>query len=775
MVISTFSYNSWGQLFTDRNLYEVLREVENKLNDGKFDDALKLCQIYPKEKVFIDLVTNTKILKNIYSIGSEHLKNGKAKQAYETFNSYRKYSSKDLRIFGLATQKSLELIGKGLEKKTNAQKDQLEIAERRIYGLGKVIQGKNQLSILDTTRAEASFRSARDKAAKYDAQVASETEKGLKIIEGLKQWGKRFRELQIKQLTTEERIAILEDYRKATGNEVSIKELEEKIEYLKKSGAFPPNVSPDQRMMYFAQNCKTEILAAYVKDNEKDIPQASQINSFLEQNRQTEMDINQLKQDPSRRELTKDAYEKLIETASRVPMLGTALKVCAQKNYYDYLIQIVSKSEQAADINNNDKSILKEALKNLSIARELNIPETDPETLPIQKRIAAKIGCDDFIKNFKRMVIVVRRSLSNCRLIEARQNWSQAVNTLSGCEANRDIMKPYKGLRDSISIFIESDSILNENIKNVKSLIVQLDCEKAKTIYEKLRTLKVCNSVSLKKIITEGLANCAECEREKCYLSFRKEANQLEDAENWKAAYKSYEKAFNCANEVEKQEILASIDIIQCKVFPKKCRQNNTYFRPEIVGAYSLIKPTYTIGDKKQEMTVWHHISAGLQLSLINHSSPVDLSIGAEYFQTQFQSLGTIKDTKYVLEEFSLRGINGFATVKIHKGNTDPDRWRPYLKIGAEAMVPLSYRYENYTTRTIIEDKKQLSPQSFSGIGGIGIELQRKHFGCFLEVFGSYNFSSIYNVNASNPSTTLNSSINAHIHRAGVRIGVRLW
>ncbi|WP_157585242.1 hypothetical protein [Runella zeae] len=773
MIISTFSYTSWGQLFTDRNLYEVLREVEAKLNQGKFDDAIKLCQIYPKERVFNDLAQNAKILKNLYIKGTELLRNKDYTRSYELFNTYRKYSGNSLRIFDLAIQKSLEGIGK-------IKDTQITVAERRIYGLGKVIEGRNQLNALDTSRAEISFRSARDRAAKYDQQVAIETQKGLKQVEGLKLWGRRLRELQSKPLSPEERISLLEDYRKATSNEVSVKSLEEKIEYLKTLSqpdtAIAP-ITPSQKMLYFAQNCKTELLVAYIKDNDAKIPVASQLSSSLTMYHQTELDIIQFKQDPGKREFAKAAYEKLKEITNTIheKSVGSALNICARKAYCEYLIEIAAKSEKAADQNNNYKSLYEDALRNLTIALNQKVPEYEQTLKQSQRRISERLGCDTFVRDFKRSIVSVRRSLSNCRVKEAQQNWQQALAKLSGCEANGGILKLYMGLKDSILVVLVADSIMSHNEKAAKELLSKLECKEAESIYKRLSSLKTCNQNELKKIISEGLIACEECTRKKCYITNRQAAEKLEANSLWKDAYSNYQQALSCASEADKEEVIVKMKLIECEAFPERCKSETTYFRPEIIGAYSLIKPTYTIGDKTQEMTIWYHISGGLQLSLISHSSPVDFSIGAEYFQTQFQSLGTIKETKYVLEDFSLKGVNGFAVMKLHKGITDPNRWRPYVKLGVEAMVPLSYRYEHYATGKVIDNREQLNSQSFSGIGGIGIELQRKHVGCFLELFGSYNFTGIYNANATNPSITLNSSISANIHRAGVRLGFRFW
>lgn len=773
IIISTFSYTGWGQLFTDRNLYEVLREVEAKLNQGKFDDAIKLCQIYPKERVFNDLAQNAKILKNLYMKGTDLLRNKDYTRSYELFNTYRKYYGNSLRIFDLAIQKSLEGIGK-------IKDTQITVAERRIYGLGKVIEGKNQLNALDTSRAEISFRSARDRAAKYDQQVAIETQKGLKQVEGLKLWGRRLRELQSKPLSPEERISLLEDYRKATSNEVSVKSLEEKIEYLRtlsQPDTATAPITPSQRMLYFAQYCKTELLAAYIKDNDAKIPLASQLSSSLTMYHQTELDIIQFKQDPGKREFVKAAYEKLKEITNTIheKSVGSALNICTRKAYCEYLIEIAAKSEKAADQNNNYKSLYEDALRNLTIALNQKVPEYEQTLKQSQRRISERLGCDTFVRDFKRSIVSIRRSLSNCRVKEAQENWQQALAKLSGCEANGDILKPYLGLKDSISTILLADSVLNFYEKKAKELVSNLECEEAESVYKRLAGLKTCNQSDLKKIISDGLIACEECAQKKCYITNKQAAEKLEANSLWKGAYSNYQQALSCAYKSDKEEIVLKMKLIECEAFPERCKSETTYFRPEVIGAYSLIKPNYRVGNKTQEMSIWHLISGGLQLSLISHSSPVDFSVGAEYFETQFQSLGTIKETKYVLEDFALKGVNGFATMKLHKAITDPNRWRPYIKLGIEGMIPLSYRYEHYASGKIIDDKEQLNAQSFSGIGGIGIELQRKRFGCFLELFGSYNFTGIYNANATNPSATLNSSISANIHRAGVRLGVRVW
>ncbi len=165
--------------------------------------------------------------------------------------------------------------------------------------------------------------------------------------------------------------------------------------------------------------------------------------------------------------------------------------------------------------------------------------------------------------------------------------------------------------------------------------------------------------------------------------------------------------------------------------------------------------------------------SAGAQFTFIDHKNPIDFTIGVEYFNTNYyseQSAGS------VMENFTLSGANALVAIKLHKPNTNPDKIRPYLKIGTEMLIPTSYEYESFSVFQKVSGTDQLKKTMLSVTGAVGLEIQKKHFGAFAEVFGNYGLgNSIYNSSLSHVVTAQNQKVEARIVKVGLRIGFRLW
>ena len=89
-------------------------------------------------------------------------------------------------------------------------------------------------------------------------------------------------------------------------------------------------------------------------------------------------------------------------------------------------------------------------------------------------------------------------------------------------------------------------------------------------------------------------------------------------------------------------------------------------------------------------------------------------------------------------------------------------------------MLPLHYSSKNHSKNESTQDRSLLKKQSLGALAGLGVELERKKFGFFVEVVGGYNFSGIYNANAIS-SSGAREKTEAHFRTFGLRIGARIW
>ncbi|NBB19320.1 hypothetical protein GVN20_08150 [Runella sp. CRIBMP] len=772
-----FSYVGYSQrLFDNPDLYQILRTGDQKLQEGKFDEARG---IYASYKVLMSGATNDYFenqikkcnqLKNLYQQAEKNFKAKGFLQALSQYREYRKLMPNSDRIaaFEDRIQLCLIQIDKGLV-------GQVRDLERIVTGFEWSDKGQRQIIQMDTSGAQFSFQKAKKWGSTLNTTLQKQYEEGITAVRDLKAWGKKVREAKAKGITEEEEISLLKE-----GEKISIfkiQPLREKIESMEVSTTFPINQSPLVIIQSLAKACKIDQLASYIKLNKDKIENSDKLLESIKEFQNTQNEISKLnpKLDRSKETLLISAYENLLKNAANTPLVGNTLLDCAKQEYVSALVELAGFAEKSFD-DSGEKGQVERALTYLAKAQNLVAPQKLNEVEEAKSRVVGKLGCDSVIRDFRKSVTDVRRALNNCRLQEAKAKWDEASIKLNVCsDAASGILNNYASLTDSILSLTKNDSLYSELQSQIRDLVQRERCDEAQNSYDRLKDLKICDDAKRSRDNKTLLESIQACKSRICYKETLVRAEKAESTKEWKKAYRLYEESLKCAAPGQIEVVNAKLSELECEAFPERCKSETTYFRPEVIGAYSLIKPNYRVGNKTQEMSIWHLISGGLQLSLISHSSPVDFSVGAEYFETQFQSLGTIKETKYVLEDFALKGVNGFATMKLHKAITDPNRWRPYVKLGIEGMIPLSYRYVHYTSGKIIDDKEQLNAQSFSGIGGIGIELQRKRFGCFLELFGSYNFTGIYNANATNPSATLNSSISANIHRAGVRLGVRVW
>ncbi|WP_159477883.1 hypothetical protein [Dyadobacter sp. 3J3] len=309
-------------------------------------------------------------------------------------------------------------------------------------------------------------------------------------------------------------------------------------------------------------------------------------------------------------------------------------------------------------------------------------------------------------------IVLIRRELSNCNTAKAQALWKKNVTYIKDCKDSRAILLSSKSLKDSVFMMVRNDSLLTVYRGKIQKSVQTGNCAETAEIYKQMKSLRVCNQDILDEEIEAGLAETKNC-------------------------------------------------------------QTKSWWRPELTGSFARNMPKYSVGGTARKMGNGWSGTAGAQLTLIDHKNPIDFTIGAEYFNTSYyteQSAGS------VMENFTLSGANLLVAIKIHKPNTNPDKIRPYLKIGSEMLIPTSYEYESFSVFQKVSGTDQLKKTMLSVTGAFGMEIQKKHFGVFAEAFGNYGLgNSIYNSTLSHVVTAQNQKIEARITKFGIRVGFRLW
>ncbi|MCF0059204.1 hypothetical protein [Dyadobacter sp. CY356] len=309
-------------------------------------------------------------------------------------------------------------------------------------------------------------------------------------------------------------------------------------------------------------------------------------------------------------------------------------------------------------------------------------------------------------------IVLIRRELSNCNSANAQVLWKKNVAYIKECRDSRSILSSNKSLKDSVFSMVKNDSLLAVYRVKIQNSVQAGNCSETTEIYKQMKSLRVCNQDVLDEEIETGLAEAKNC-------------------------------------------------------------QNKSWWRPELTGSFARNLPKYSIAGVARKMGNGWSSSAGAQFTFIDHKNPVDFTIGVEYFNTNYyseQSAGS------VMENFTLSGANALVAIKLHKPNTNPDKIRPYLKIGTEMLIPTSYEYESFSVFQKVSGTEQLKKTMLSVTGAFGLEIQKKHFGAFAEVFGNYGLgNSIYNSSLSHVVTAQNQKVEARIVKFGLRFGIRLW
>lgn len=263
------------------------------------------------------------------------------------------------------------------------------------------------------------------------------------------------------------------------------------------------------------------------------------------------------------------------------------------------------------------------------------------------------------LDDYMKGIVLIRRELSNCNTAKAQVLWKKNLAYVKDCKDSRTILLSNKSLQDSVFLMVRNDSLLTVYRGKIQKSVQTGNCAETTDIYKQMKSLRVCNQDVLDEEIETGLAETKNC-------------------------------------------------------------QTKSWWRPELTGSFARNMPKYSVSGVARKMGGGWSSSAGAQFTFIDHKNPIDFTIGVEYFHTNYyseQSAGS------VMENFTLSGANALVAIKLHKPNTNPDKIRPYLKIGTEMLIPTSYEYESFSVFQKVSGTDQLKKTMLSITGAVGLEI----------------------------------------------------
>jgi hypothetical protein len=748
----------WAQQFQNRNYYDIWITAEHKLNAGKFGESLLLYQSVPNLPDFQKKAELVKQYQVLFQDAERLYQDGRYAEALERFSRYRTLSGEEgVAIFDRRIQSCLQQLDKIQEKK-------LAESTRVVAGFEWAFRGQRHLSVLDTTAALRSFTKARQLGGTLNPTLREQYRKGLQETEALRQWGRTYRAAR-ESGDPEQVLASLKNYRGVSGYiieslEYQIRSLENKV----------PAVTTSAGLAAFAEACRMADLLQYVRNNAALLPEAGPLVEALVEYRQIEQDIASLKDNADNRAFVESAYQALIAKASQLPGLSTPAERCARQSYHSYLMNLARTLEKQGN-QGGQKAYYQQALRAVAEAQRLGI--ADASALVLQQTLAAKLGCEEFARELRQTAAQVRQDLLGCRVAEARQRWEESLARWTGCGLSGTYLQPYTSLRDSLTTIARSDSLFTTLSAQANRALEASRCGEARQLYQRLGGLTLCDPERSREFLKKQLLLVSACEKNQCYTAARDKAAQYLKDKEWKPAYDFYQRAFDCASAAQQEVIRQILNDIECDAYPGLCRKSNRLMRLEPVLRIAGNQPAYSENNQSTRTSVGHFISGGLQLSLMTYSSPVDVLLGTGYFRTQFQSLVPVNGAEYAASQVEVAGMEAYVALKFHKPSVDPDRLRPYLSVGLEGQLPVSYSRQDFLTNTSTRDRSQLKKQSLGAMGALGVELQRTRFGFFAELVGTYNFSGLYNRTVL--STGSSDLREAYFRTLGLRMGVRLW
>lgn len=755
----------WGQLFQNRNLYDIWITADRYVDAGKFEDAIKLYEAAPQVPEFARQLKITKRIQTVFQAGERLYRARKYAEALETFSRYRDIAP-DLHVALLddRIQACLYQLDKVVVKK-------LAESTRVVAGFEYAYKGDKKLMELDTLAALNHYTKARQLGAGLNPTLREQYLEGLKSVKALRSWGDEYR-LTVDTQDRARMLEVLRTYRSASkyiihALEYEIKSAEEGVSTRLGTSA---SVNPVERMKQYALDCRIEDLAYFIQSNSRLIAQAPKISRSLTEYLSIEQAIAKLGSDVGNESFLESAYQNLIAKAQEVPEIGEAIQVCAKRKYFDYLFAQARRSEQLGR-ETGDKSQYREALRYVMEAYQLGFSQYHPALDELQRRIAAQLDCEDRLRDFVQQLLGVRSALAQCQVKTAKVRWDQATARLAGCGLDdARFAASYVALRDSVVDLYTADSLLTGLIAQESQALTARQCEEARTIMQKMGELTLCNTAIRDSLVVQFRERIAQCEQITCYTTARSKAFQSAENREWRKSYDYYQQAYACASETQKGKIQEIMKDMECDAYPERCRGSNVSVSLEPSGRVGVNKPRYTEDGQDRQTSYGYLASAGLQLSFLSYLHPLDVVLGLEYFQTEYQFL----EKGYAAGDFKITGADAYVAFKLHQSGTDPNRLRPYLKGGFEVLLPMSYSLRNHYKVESTRDRSLLKKQSLGALAGIGVEMQKKKFGFFVEIVAGYNFSGIYNANAIS-SSGARGKTEAQFRTIGIRVGTRLW
>ncbi len=743
-------------------MYDIWLAAEKHIDGGRFENAILLLEGRPNVPVFKQKLDQTQRLKIFFQAGERYFKARNYRAALTEFSKYRSIE-RDISVAIFESR-----ISTCLQQLDKIQAKKLDDATRVVAGFEWAYKGEKQLSVLDTAAAFKSFSKARQLGGTRNATLREQYQEGLLAIKSLRAWGERYNEAIVSK-DSGKIYDQLKEYRSASryiigSLESELKKLEEKS-----------TLTPKARMAELANSCLITDLSNYLQTNSEQLPDSEQILRLINEYIQIEKDINAFRQDSGNYEFAKSAYRILIKKGAQVPQIGYLLDVCAKKQYAEFLMELAQLNEKAGD-DTKMQTEYQKAIRLLVEAQKLGLSENRTFIDQSISRLASKLKCDELQIQFQKWLEIAQKELANCRVVQAKRAWENALSTLTGCEPNgSENLNQYASLSEKIALLYAADSLYTSMNAQAQKALDDTRCEEAKDLYQKMSDLTVCNITFRDSIHVKNMLRVTACERINCFAIMNRKATESYDQREWKQAYDLYKAAYECGTFAEKEKISGILIDMECKAYPEKCREKGPKISLEPTVRVMANKPKLTEEGTDKPTGYGYFTSTGLQLSFLSNESPVDFVLGVEYFKTEYQSLQTIQGKDYTSSEFDISGASMHVAVKVHQINTDARKIRPYLKGGAELLFPMSYSrvdLENVSNSTT--NIGLLKKQSLHVLGSVGIEKQRKKFGYFFEVTLGYNFSGIYNSNAIT-SGGAKGMTESYFQMAGIRTGIRFW
>ncbi len=755
----------WGQLFQNRNLYDIWITADQYVDAGKFDEAIKLYEAAPQVPQFARQLKITERIRTVFQAGERLYRAGKYAEALEAFSRYRDIAS-DLHngLLDERIQACLQQLDKVVVKK-------LAVSTRVVAGFEYAYKGDKKIMELDTLAALSHYTKARQLGAGLNPTLREQYLEGLQSVKALRSWGDEYR----RTVATQDKVRMLEVLRRyRSASKYIIRSLEYEIKSNEEGETpllgTPTAGAPAERLKHYALDCRIDDLAFFVKSNARFISQATKLTQALTDYLSIEQDIAKLGKDANNRYFLESAYQNLIAKARQVPDVGEVIQACAKRKYFDYLLVQARLSEQNGIVS-GDKKHYREALRYIMEAYQLGFTQFHSPLDELQRRIAAQLDCEDRQRDFGQQLAGIRRALANCQVQAAKAGWDTAAGRLAGCGLdNTQFAGTYVALRDSIDHFYAADSLLTRLMAQEDQALAARQCKEARTTMESIGMLILCNTETQDSLLVQYRNRIIQCEQISCYTTARGKAFQSAENREWRKSYDYYEQAYACAPETQKARLQEIMKNMECDAYPERCRGSNVSVSLEPSLRVGINKPNYIENGETLKTTYGYLASAGLQLSFISYLNPLDFVLGVEYFQTEYQLL----EKGNAGGDFKIRGADAYVAFKLHQSGTDPNRLRPYLKGGFEVVLPMSYSLQNHYKIESTRDRSLLKKQSLGALAGIGIEMQRTKYGFFVEVMAGYNFSGIYNANAIS-SSGARGKTEANFRTIGIRMGARLW